>query len=73
MSDNLRKVKSAAATIHVADHFANANTANRQGMSRHQLNRPNMGTTTLKENRPQTGGSTYPNTTSIKASNTKVR
>jgi hypothetical protein len=73
LSFNERRLDSARTTTHVADIASNMNTESRQGMSKHNLNQQNMGTTTRAENRPQTGGSVYPNTTAISARNPQFK
>lgn len=70
---NERRLDSARTTTHVVDAMSDMNTVAGQGLSRHPLNRSDMGTTSMPQNRPQTDGTTYPNNTNITARDTKIK
>lgn len=70
---NERRLDSSRTTTHVADMAADMNAVAGQGLSKHPLNRSDMGTTTRAENRPQTDGTAYPTTVNITARNPQFK
>lgn len=70
---NERNLESAYESTFACDVLSNMNTKSKQGMSQHNLNRENIGESEMPWNRPQTNGTTYPNTTNISAYNTNIK
>ena len=70
---NEKNLQNSFETTHIGDVLSNMNTKSKQGMTYHNLNRENIGESEMPWNRPQTNGTTYPNTTDISARNTKIK